>query len=127
MKDNGSHVKTAEKYKATTKSNHLLPVAPNLLEQNFEADVPDQKWVLDSTYIWTEEGWLYLAVVLELFSRRVVGWAMVERMTAVLVAMHLKWLYGGENCRKASSFILIVAVNIARQLSNAFRQTSVYL
>jgi len=75
--------KPARKYKAN--SNHSLPVAPNLLEQNFTADVPDQKWVSDITYIWTEEGWLYLAVVLELYSRRVIGWAIGERMTAALV------------------------------------------
>ena len=79
MRENGWRAKAAKKYKATTNSNHSLPVAPNLLEQNFEADVPDQKWVSDITYIWTEEGWLYLAVVLELYSRRVVGWAMAER------------------------------------------------
>jgi transposase InsO family protein len=50
-----------------------LPVAPNLLNQHFEADRPDQKWVSDMTYIWTDEGWLYLAVVLDLYARRVVG------------------------------------------------------
>ncbi len=86
MRDNGLHAKAAKKYKATTtNSNHSLPVAPNLLEQNFTADVPDQKWVSDITYIWTEEGWLYLAVVLELYSRRVIGWAIGERMAAALV------------------------------------------
>jgi len=85
MKDNGWRAKAARKYKATTNSKHSLPVAPNLLEQNFMADKPDQKWVSDITYIWTEEGWLYLAVVLELYSRRVIGWAISERMTATLV------------------------------------------
>ena len=85
MRDNGLRAKAAKKYKATTNSNHSLPVAPNLLEQNFTADAPDQKWVSDITYIWTEEGWLYLAVVLELYSRRVLGWAIAERMTATLV------------------------------------------
>jgi transposase InsO family protein len=85
MRDNGLRAKAAKKYKATTNSNHSLPVAPNRLEQNFEADVPDQKWVSDITYIWTEEGWLYLAVVLELYSRRVIGWAISERMTAAWV------------------------------------------
>jgi transposase InsO family protein len=85
MRDNGIRAKAAKKYKATTNSNHALPVAPNLLEQNFTADAPDQKWVSDITYIWTEEGWLYLAVVLELYSRRVLGWAIAERMTATLV------------------------------------------
>jgi len=84
MRDNGLRAKAAKKYKATTNSKHSLPVAPNLLKQNFTADVPDQKWVSDITYIWTEEGWLYLAVVLELYSRRVIGWAIGERMTAAL-------------------------------------------
>jgi putative transposase len=77
--------KAARKYKATTNSNHTLPVAPNLLEQDFTAVAPNRKWVSDITYIWTEEGWLYLAVVLDLYSRLVVGWAMGERMTASLV------------------------------------------
>jgi transposase InsO family protein len=85
MRNNGWRAKAAKKYKATTNSNHSLPVAPNLLEQNFTADAPDQKWVSDMTTIWTEEGWLYLAVVLELYSRRVIGWAINERMTAALV------------------------------------------
>jgi putative transposase len=85
MRDNGWRAKAAKKYKATTNSNHSLAVAPNLLEQKFTADAPDQKWVSDITYIWTEEGWLYLAVVLELYSRRVIGWAIAERMTATLV------------------------------------------
>jgi transposase InsO family protein len=85
MRDNGWRAKAARKYKATTNSKHTLPVAPNLLEQDFSADKPDQKWVSDITYIWTDEGWLYLAVVLELYSRRVIGWAISERMTAKLV------------------------------------------
>ena len=60
-------------------------MAPNLLEQNFEADSPDQKLVFVITYIWTDQGWLYLAVVLELYSRRVIGWAIAEGITAALV------------------------------------------
>ena len=85
MRDNGWRAKAARKYKATTNSKHSLPVAPNLLEQNFMADRPDQKWVSDITTIWTDGGWLYLAVVLELYSRRVIGRAIAERMTATLV------------------------------------------
>jgi putative transposase len=85
MRGNGWRAKAARKYKATTNSKHSLPVAPNLLEQDFMADRPDQKWVSDITYIWTDEGWLYLAVVLDLYSRRVIGWAIAERMTATLV------------------------------------------
>jgi putative transposase len=77
--------KAAKRFKATTNSKHNLPVAPNLLEQHFEAEAPDQKYVSDITYIWTDEGWLYLAVVMDLYSRLVVGWAMAERMNAKLV------------------------------------------
>jgi transposase InsO family protein len=77
--------KAAKKFKATTNSNHSLPIAPNLLNQNFEASQPNQKWVSDITYLWTDEGWLYLAVIVDLYSRRVIGWSMSERMTASLV------------------------------------------
>lgn len=75
MRQEGLRAKAAKKFKATTNSNHRLPVAPNLLLQNFEANRPNEKWVSDITYIWTDEGWLYLAVVLDLYSRMVVGWA----------------------------------------------------
>ena len=85
MRTEGLRAKAARKYKATTNSNHSLPVAPNLLQQDFTATAPNRKWVSDITYLWTDEGWLYLAVVLDLYSRRVVGWAMSERMTASLV------------------------------------------
>lgn len=85
MRQNGLRAKAAKKFKATTNSNHQLPVAPNLLQQNFFAYKPDEKWVSDITYCWTEEGWLYLAVVMDLYSRKVVGWAMSERMTKKLV------------------------------------------
>lgn len=60
-------------------------IAPNVLDRDFEADAPNQKWVADFTYIWTAEGWLYLAVVLDLFSRRIVGWSMKDAMTAQMV------------------------------------------
>ena len=85
MRENGWRAKAAKKFKATTNSNHQLPVAPNLLQQNFFASKPNEKWVSDITYCWTEEGWLYLAVVMDLYSRKIVGWAMSERMTKKLV------------------------------------------
>ncbi|MBB5356748.1 transposase InsO family protein [Anoxybacillus mongoliensis] len=62
-----------------------MPVYPNLLNQQFEADEPNQVWVADITYIWTKEGWLYLASVMDLFSRKIVGWCLSERMTKELV------------------------------------------
>lgn len=84
MRLHGWRAKAARKFKATTNSNHKLPLAPNLLQQNFTASKPNEKWVSDITYVWTEEGWLYLAVVMDLYSRMVVGWAMSERMTSKL-------------------------------------------
>jgi transposase InsO family protein len=84
MRRQGLRAKAAKKFKATTNSRHNLPVAPNLLQQDFTATGPNQKYVGDITYLWTDEGWLYLAVVIDLFSRLVVGWAMSERMTAQL-------------------------------------------
>ena len=73
------------KFKATTNSNHSLPVAPNLLKKDFTSDKPLQKWVGDISYIATEEGWLYLATIIDLYSRKVVGWALGARMTKQLV------------------------------------------
>jgi transposase InsO family protein len=81
----GLRAKAARKFKATTQSKHNLPVADNLLQQDFTASQPNQKWAGDITYLWTNEGWYYLAVVLDLYSRKVIGWAMSERMTAHLV------------------------------------------
>lgn len=69
----------------TTDSQHSLPVAPNQLNQEFQAEAPNRKWLADITYIPTAEGWLYLACVLDLFSRKIVGWAMDETMTTTLV------------------------------------------
>jgi putative transposase len=85
MRTHGWRAKAARKYKATTNSNHDLPVSPNLLQQNFAASRPNEKYVSDITYVWTEEGWLYVAVVMDLYSRMIVGWSMSERMTSKLV------------------------------------------
>ena len=82
--------KQVKSYKVTTKRNQAHPVAPNLLKRDFVADQPTRKWSTDITYIPTQEGWLYLAVVLDLFSRRVVGWAMAERMTGDLTKNALR-------------------------------------
>lgn len=90
LRRQGLRAKAAKKFKATTNSNHTLPVAENLLRQDFTAQRANQVWVCDITYIGTDEGWLYLAVVLDLYSRRVVGWSMSERMTATLVCDALR-------------------------------------
>ena len=90
MRENGWKSKVVKKYKATTNSNHSLPVAENLLNREFEAELPNQKWVSDITYIPTDEGWLYLAGVLDIHGREMVGWAMGARMTKALCIDALK-------------------------------------
>ena len=85
MKEANVWVRYKKKYKATTNSEHNKPIYANELEQNFDVQQPDQAWVQDITYIWTSEGWLYLAIVIDLYSRKVVGWSMGTRMKAQLV------------------------------------------
>ena len=80
MKENGICIVRTRKHKVTTDSNHTFIIAPNLLDQDFSASGLNQKWAGDISYIWTGEGWLYLAVILDLYSRRVIGWAVSNRM-----------------------------------------------
>ena len=79
MHENSITVKRNKKFKATTDSNHAFNIGPNLLKRDFHADAPNQKWAAVISYVWTREGWLYLAVILELHSRRVIGWAVSNR------------------------------------------------
>jgi len=97
MKVHGIIAKAKKKFKATTNSKHNLPVADNLLNQDFVAEKPNTVWVSDITYIWTLEGWLYLAVILDLYSRQVVGWAMSDRLTANFVIKALHQAIGRRN------------------------------
>jgi len=80
MRENGLGARQKRRFKRTTDSHHAWPVAPNLLDQDFTATGPDKKWGADISYVWTREGWLYLAVVIDLFARRVVGWATGDRL-----------------------------------------------
>ena len=94
MQQNGLRARGKRRFRvATTDSNHALPIAPNLLARNFTVDAANTVWVGDMTYIPTEEGWLYLAVVLDLFSRRIVGWSMGATITAELAcrALEMAW------------------------------------
>ena len=93
MQENGIKAKHKRRFKVTTDSKHNLPVAPNLLERNFTPDAPNQVWTSDITYLWTAEGWLYLAIVIDLFNREVVGWSLKPRMTADIVtdALAMAW------------------------------------
>src|SRR5258707_9509979 len=90
MREQGLFAQRPRHRTVTTKSEPGAQVAPNLLQRDFSADQPDKKWVADTTYIWTAEGWLYLAVVLDLFSRMVVGWSMAAIQDATLVVQALQ-------------------------------------
>ena len=89
MRENGIMAKTKRRFKITTDSKHNLPIAENLLGQDFTADAPNKTWTGDITYVWTRQGWMYLAVVLDLFNREIVGWSMRKRITKDIVTKAL--------------------------------------
>jgi len=93
MKENRIQAKHKRRFKVTTDSKHNLPVAPNLLARNFTPEAPNRVCTSDITYLWTDEGWMYLAIVLDLFNREVVGWSLKPRMTADIVtdALTMAW------------------------------------
>jgi len=80
MRENDLRARQKRRFKRTTDSHHAWPVAPNIIDQNFTAERRNEKWGADISYVWTREGWLYLAVVIDLFARRVVGWAAGDRL-----------------------------------------------
>jgi transposase InsO family protein len=90
MREMGLRARHKRKFKVTTNSNHNYPIAPNLLNRQFKVDAPNKVWVSDITYIRTFEGWLYLATVMDLFSRKIVGWAMSKHIDATLAITALK-------------------------------------
>ena len=90
MQRHGVRAKQARRFRVTTASDHGLPVAPNRLERQFTVAGPDRMWLADLTYVWTDEGWSYLAVVLDAYSRRIVGWALGARLTTALTLVALR-------------------------------------
>ncbi len=94
MREEGLQGCRPRRFKATTDSEHSMPVAENLVKRDFEPDGPDELWAADITYIRTWEGWLYLAVVIDLWSRRVVGWSMADHMRTELVLGALEMAVG---------------------------------
>ena len=104
MKLAGVTARQAKKFKVTTDSKHNFPVAPNLLDRQFEVEEPNRVWVSDITYLWTTEGWLYLAVIIDLFSRKVIGWSLNKRITKYLV---MNALQCKEYCKQYSSVMAI--------------------
>ena len=97
MRQHGIAAEKKRKFIRTTDSNHQLPVAPNRLNQHFEVEKPDRIWTADITYIWTGQGWLYLAIVLDLFSRRIVGWSMAPSLERTLVINALEMAIAARN------------------------------
>ena len=90
----GITVKRTKRFKVTTNSRHNYPVAPNLLNRQFDVDDPNRVWASDITYLWTKEGWLYLAAVMDLYSRKIVGWSISNRINADLALGALKMALG---------------------------------
>ena len=80
MRENGLRARQKRRFKRTTDSGHAWPVAPNMLDQDFTATAPNQKWSADISYVWAKEGWLYLVIVMDLFSRRIIGWPVSDRL-----------------------------------------------
>jgi putative transposase len=93
MKKAGLEAKRPKRFKRTTDSRHKLPVAPNRVNQQFKVEQPDRIWCGDITYLWTLEGWLYLAVIIDLYSRKVVGWALDRQLKTSLVLKALRMAY----------------------------------
>ena len=99
MRENSLVARQKRRFKRTTDSEHAWPVALNLIAQDFVADALDRKWGADISYIWTAEGWLYLAVVLDLHSRRVVGWATIDRLKRSLALEALRRALAARNAQ----------------------------
>ena len=111
--------KAGRKFKATTNSRHNLPVSPNLLEQDFTCKKTNENWAGDITYLWTDEGWLYLAVVLDLFSRKVIGWSMSKRMTKELACDAMQMAI---NLREDLEGVIMHTDRGSQYCSNRFQQ-----
>ena len=118
MRDNGIRARHKRRYRVTTDSSHGMPVASNILDRGFTPAAPNQVWTSDVTYLWTDEGWLYLAVVLDLFNREVIGWSMKPRMTSDLVtdALTMAWFR-----RKPDSGVLHHSDRGSQYASHAFQ------
>jgi putative transposase len=118
MRENGIRARHKRRFKATTDSKHSMPVADNLLNRQFTPDAPNKLWAGDITYIPTAEGWLYLAVVLDLFNREIVGWSIKPRMSADIVtdALTMAWFR-----RKPESGVIFHSDRGSQYASHAMR------
>ncbi|WP_135081939.1 IS3 family transposase [Terasakiella sp. SH-1] len=119
MKQNNLRIVRSQKFKRTTDSDHKHNISPNLLDGDFAATAPDQKWAGDITYLWTGEGWLYLAVVIDLYSRRVIGWSASRRMKKDLVMDALNKAIA---LRKPPAGVIFHSDRGSQYCSNKFRK-----
>jgi transposase InsO family protein len=120
MREAGVWVRYRRRYRVTTESNHRKAVFPNRLERDFAPSAPNRVWAGDITYVWTGEGWLYLAVVIDLYSRKVVGWSLGRRLTSTLVCEALLmalWLR-----RPAKGQLIFHSDRGVQYASDAFRR-----
>jgi putative transposase len=104
MKENNIRSKVKKRFRITTNSKHNFPVAANILDRKFKVSEADKAWVSDITYIWTMEGWLYLCVVIDLYSRKVIGWSMSERIDKSLVIMAFLMAWNNRNPKEGLLF-----------------------
>ena len=118
MREKGIRAKRVKKFKRTTDSRHKEAVADNILSRGFKVSEPDKAWVSDITYVWTDEGWLYVAIFLDLYSRIVVGWSMSERMSCELIIS--AFLMG--QARRGGVNPLIHSDRGSQYASSSFRQ-----
>jgi len=120
MRELGLRGVSPRKFRVTTNSDHDHPVAENVLNRNFEASAPNEKWATDITYVWTGEGWLYLAAVMDLYSRRIVGWATADHLKTELcldaLQMALNHRTGIENLMHHSDQGVQYASNLYREV-----------
>lgn len=114
----GLRCKQKRKFRNTTDSKHDLPVAPNLLERNFDMSTPNQAWVSDITHVWTDEGWLYLAGIKDLFNGELVGYAMSERMTHTLV---MQALFGAVALKRPPAGLILHSDSGSQYCSHDYR------
>jgi putative transposase len=119
MREHGLLAHSPRRFRVTTDSEHALPIARNLLQQDFHVDEANQAWVADITYVWTAQGWCYLAVVLDLFSRRVVGWAFADHMR---VELPLKALVRALKTRSLSAGLVHHSDRGSQYASRQYRQ-----
>ena len=123
MRENGIRAKTKKRFKITTHSKHSYPISVNLVQRDFTAERPNKVWVTDITYIWTAEGWLYLVIYLDIYSRKIVGWALKDNMSESLI---LEGLNNAVMNRRPESGLIIHSDRGSQYAGTDFRRTLGY-